>query len=119
MELFEESLGTSFTQIDLPTLTRRLPRVIEEALELAETVEIEIHNNSIYVQMTNPSLPTFDSKADARRPTPIHLGSHLIGALACALAKTIGQPIVIHRQHADTTSKTIEVEYRAIDEDLG
>jgi hypothetical protein len=117
MKLFEESLGTSFTQIDLPTLTRRLPRVIEEVLELAKTVEIKLHNSSIHVQMTAPSLPTLDSKAGNGEPSPNALGPHLIGALACAFAKTTGRPIVIHQQHADPTSTTIEVDFRVIDED--
>jgi hypothetical protein len=117
MKLFEESLGTSFTQIDLSTLTRRLPRVIEDVLELAETVEIKLHNSSIHVQMTAPSLPTLDSKVDSGQPSPNALGPHLIGALACAFAKTTGRPIVIHQQHADPASTTIEVDFRVIDED--
>jgi hypothetical protein len=113
--LFEESMGTSLTAIDLPTLAEQLPKLMEETLELAQNVRIRTHDSSIHVRMENTAFPMLNEET-SRLATPAHLGSHLLGAVACALAKTTGRPIVIHRHRAAKAGRTIEVEYRTIDE---
>jgi hypothetical protein len=116
--LFEESLGTSFTKIDLQYLTQKLPKIIEEDLEIARSVEMKTQNRRIRVTMEHVLLPAFSS-ATSRLQATIHLGSHLTGAVACALAKTTGRPIILHRQLAENEGKTLEVEYRILTEESG
>jgi hypothetical protein len=115
--LFEESLGTSFTQADLASLTQKLPKIVVEDLEIARSMELKVQANRVLVRMAHTAFPDFSLPPYQPENTTGSLGSHLSGAVACALAKTTGKPVIIHRQHADTEGETIEVEYHLLEEE--
>jgi hypothetical protein len=133
--LFEDALQTSFTKVDLDYLKEHLPRVIIEDLEIASDVEIQIgiiktpnptddtipqialKRDTINVKITSTTF-----KSTARQTTQLSdinptLGSLLTSAVACAIAKATGKPIIIESEQVSEDGETAETEYRVLEEE--
>jgi hypothetical protein len=111
-KLFENTLNTNFTGTDLKTLQQNLPKLIIEDLELAQSFDMHIEHNTVSVKMEN-SIYEALCKATANLNTSF-LGCPLSSALACALAKTTGDPIIIENHQVQDNH--IELEYRVLRE---
>jgi hypothetical protein len=111
-KLFENTLNTNFTGIDLKTLQQNLPKLIIEDLELAQTFDMHIEHNTIRVKMEN-SIYHAMCKETANLNTSF-LGCPLSSALACTLAKTTGEPIIIDTHQVQDNH--IELEYSILRE---
>jgi len=132
-KLFEETLGTSFTKVDLQYLQQNLPKLLIEDLEIAEDVEVQIktsksarklddsinifrlEDNTVYVKITN-SIYQDIYKQEKDLPY-IHskIGCPLCSAIACALAKATGKPVTIEKTQTSPDGKTLETYYRIIE----
>ena len=104
-KLFEKRLSIDFSLVNLNYLKKNLPKLFIDDLEMAENFEIEIESsksiigkkdhaiikvkiiNSIFREIIkeNPKLFQISHK----------IGSPIISAIACALAKTTGKPVNI------------------------
>jgi hypothetical protein len=133
--LFEETLNTSFTRVDLNYLQENLPRLLIENLEIASNVEMQtgtsttstpldntitqiaIAHDKINVKITSTAYK--NTAKELAQPTSIiaTLGSPLTSAIACAIAKATGKPTVIETQQASEDGETVQVEYRMLEEE--
>jgi len=131
-KLFEKTLGTTFTRVDLEYLQQNLPKLLIEDLEIAENVEIEteykdtdeitdsisenrIKNNLIHVKITNSifkGICTENRKPSYKFCT---IGCPLCSAIACALTKATGEPIVMERFQTSEDGEIIETTYRILE----
>lgn len=110
-KLFEQQIGTSFTQTDLSQIQEILPKLLIEDMEITETVEIETNQNTITISLTKNILnPT---NQEQNQPSPNNqIGNLLSSAIACALAKATGKPITIKQETFDKTTKTTTLTYQ-------
>ena len=116
-KLFEKTLETSFTRIDLQYLQKNMPRLFIEELEIAKNFEMEAEKNKVYVRIENSTYKNLTKKAANLSNLYESLGCPLSSAVACALAKATGKPIVIENQQTSEDGKNMEIEYRILEEE--
>lgn len=133
--LFEDTLQTSFTKVDLDYLKEQLPKLLIEDLEIASDVEIQtgisktsnpIDNTNAQIAIEhdriNVKITSTTYKNTAKQTTHLSninptLGSPLTSAVACAIAKATGKPIIIENQQVSEDGETTETEYRVLEEE--
>jgi len=132
-ELFEKTLGTSFTKVDLEYLKQNLPKLFIEDLEIAENLEIETVNGNVEPSMTDSS-SQFQAESgiirvritnsiyneickEASRLQQVYnkIGCPLISAIACAVTRATGKPITIEKVQTSEDNKIIEATYRILE----
>jgi len=113
-KLFEKTLDTSFTKVDLQYLERDMPRLLVEELEIAENVEIEAKKNIVYAKIVNSIYKNMHAKAETLPKIGISLGCPICSALACAIAKATGKPVIIERYQTSEDGQTLTIEYRLL-----
>ena len=95
--LFEETLGVRFTQKDLKFVELNLKKIIVEELEIAQNIQLKITEKLIQVRI-------YDSVYK-------NMGT-LSSAIACILAKTSGNLIVIENRSAIKDDQIVDLYYR-------
>jgi len=114
--LFEESLGTTFTRVDLQYFEQNIPKLLIEDLEIAQNIEIETKDTTVHVKIENSVYKNI-CKETRKLPNIIgSLGCPLCSALACALAKATGKPVIIEKEQTSEDGLTINIEYRLLEE---
>jgi len=132
-KLFEKTLGTTFTKVDLEYLQQNLPKLFIEDLEIAENLEIETEyskdadkitdsvsetqteNDIIHVKTTNSIYKDICEEARKLPHTCGTIGCPLCSAIACALTKATGKPIIIEKIQPSEDGKIIEATYRVLE----
>lgn len=115
-QLFEENLETSFIKVDLQYLEQNMPKVLIEDLEIAQNLEIETRNNVVRVKIEGIANTNLIKAAKELPKIWNSIGCPISSAIACALAKTSGKPVIIINQKTEDKSRVIEVEYRLLTE---
>jgi hypothetical protein len=114
IKLFEKTIGTDLAKTNLRRLQQTLPRTIVEDLEIAQSFEMEIKADKILVQIANSAYSESNPKKEQQSSA---FGSTLSSAIACALAKTTGNPIIIEKQETRQGGRNLNIEYRIMDEE--
>jgi hypothetical protein len=115
--LFEETLGTRFTRVDLKYLQQNMPKLFIEDLEIAQNFEMQIENNKILVKIENSAYKNLTEKVEKLSNVYSLLGCPVSSAIACALAKATGKPIIIENQRTSEDGIKMEIEYRVLEEE--
>ena len=115
--LFETTLGTNFTKVDLQYLQQNMPKLFVEDLEIAQEFEIEIEDNKIRVKIHDSVFNTSDVETEESLRVHSALDSPLSSAIACTLAKTTNKPIMIEKQQTSEDGKDVTIEYRTINDE--
>jgi len=113
--LFEEELGTDFTESNLEYLQNNLPKLFIEGLEIAETFEMKKRKNNIHVIISNSIYNDFCSKA--RKLTKKACSSFacpLCSSIACALTRVTGKPVIIKKNTVSADRKTMHAYYQIL-----
>lgn len=114
--LFEKTLGTSFMKVDLQYLEQNMPKLLIEDLEIAQKVEIKTENRRVHVRMENAIYKNLWKEAIKLPNLWCSLGDPLVSAIACALTKTTGKPVIIEKNQISNEGQTIDIEYRILEE---
>ena len=114
--LFEEKLGTSFARVDLQQIEQKMPRLLIEDLEIAQNAQIETVNNIVHVKIENSIYKNMCQEAKKFSNICSLLGCPLCSAIACALAKATGKPVIIEKNQISEDGQIINVEYRLLEE---
>ena len=127
-KLFEKTLGIRFTKVDLEYLQQSLPKLFIEDLEIAEDLEIQKKYDKVSAKITGRAqYDTIHVKIinsvykevckEARKLPYIHgaIGCPICSAIACALAKAAGKPVIIEMTQLSADGKTIEVNFRLLE----
>ena len=112
--LFEEELGFSFTKTDLNQLQNKLPKILVEGMELAESVEILTQGNIVTLEITGSILDEICRETDSKSKTHMQVGCLLSSAIACALAKSTGEPITIQNETRNQETKITHIDYQIL-----
>lgn len=132
MKLFEATLGASFLNTNLQDLQQRLPKALIEDLEVMTDIEIKpstskengppteqtpIDNNKVQIKFTTTAYKNTCKQAAQLQTINSNIGCPLTSALASALAKTIGKPIIIENEQISEDGGTTQVEYLILKEE--
>lgn len=113
--LFEKGLGSSFIKTDLKQIQSKLPKLLVEDLELAQSVEIQIQGNTITLEITGSILDEICRQNDSQPKTHKQVGCLLSSAIACALAKSLGKPVTIQNETRNRETKITHIEYKMLE----
>jgi hypothetical protein len=122
--LFEKRLGISFTQADPQYLKQNLPKLLIEDLEIAEDLEIEIkpsefstgkigtNYGTAHVRITNSIFKNMLKENAKLSQICGTIGTPISNAIACALTKVTGRPLIIGDIRSYEDGNVIEVTYK-------
>jgi hypothetical protein len=113
-ELFEQALKTSFVGQDFKYLQRQIPKVLIEELEVAQDAKIATKDYSCILTLENTVYSATCNKTSKLHNISGSIGCPICSAMACALAKTTGNPITIEREQVNEANNSIETEYRML-----
>jgi hypothetical protein len=116
-KLFERTLETNFARVDLQYLQQNLPKLFIEDLEIAQNLEMETETNKIRIQIENSVYKALNTETEQPATIYSRLGSPLSSAIACAVAKATGKPIVMEKEQNSNDGKDVTIEYRILDEE--
>lgn len=115
-KLFEKTLKTSFTRVNLQYLQQKMPKLFIEDLEIAKNFEIKTEDNKVHVKIENSTYQNLTEEV-IHLSLYRNLGCPLSSAIACALAKAIGKPIIIENLQTSENGKDINMEFRILEEE--
>jgi hypothetical protein len=111
---FEKELRGDITKIELEELCESLPQLILENFQLVKEIEMKPEENQVYLKIFDSIYKNLYS--DEENLKSVHfLGSPLVSAIACSIAKTTGKIVTIHKDKISSDGQTIEVWYRFIE----
>lgn len=112
--LFENEMGKSFTTFDLEQLQEELPKLFEE-LEITKNTSMHIEDDIVTFEVGRHIFEDLCEETRELRRTHEALGSPFSSAIACALAKATGKPIIVEREEQTQNSATT-MRYRILEE---
>ena len=105
---FEKQLRIDITRLELSELCESLPPLILEDFQLAKDIEMKTEKNQVYLKIVDSIYKNLYSREENLKS--IHfLGCPLVSAMACAITKTTGKLVEIHRDEISPDGRTIEV----------
>jgi len=114
--LYEKETGTDFVRADLKYLQNNLPKLFVETLEIARDLEINIENNLVNVKITDSVYENFCKQAQSLPNICNSIGCPLCSSIACAVTRATGKPVVIEKSEYSEKDKTINIQYRILEE---
>ena len=108
---FEKELKESFSKLDLKQLQYKLPKLLVEDMELAESAEINVNDNVVTVEVRGSVLDEVCRQMTNQPRTHELVGCLLSSAIACALAKTVGEPVTIQNETRTPETRTTQITY--------
>lgn len=109
----EKEVKMDFAKMELSDLCEKLPQLILENFQLAREVEMESEDNQVRLNITNSIYKSLYS-VDKDLKSLHFLGSPLVSAIACAIAKTTGRILMIEKELVSPDGERIQVLYRFI-----
>ena len=113
-KLFEKKLKTSFTRMNLKTLKEELPKSLTESWEIVEDAEMRLGQDSVIFESRKDILEELHQEA-VRLNIHETIGYALSSAIACAIAKTTGRPVIIEEEEHDSEKETTRIVYRILE----
>jgi hypothetical protein len=114
-KMFEEKLKISFTKLTLEEMLEKLPNLLVEKMEIANKIDINKQGNTIIIKATSHLLKELCDEMSCLPITHQTLGCTFTSAIACALAKAAGKPVLISREEQQQKGKITKVSYLIID----
>jgi len=114
VNLFEEELGTSFAKVNLEYLQDNLPKLFVEGLEIAKDFEMRTQGNMVHVKMAETVYKDICSEIRKFPNICNSFGCPLCSSIACALARSSGEPVVIEKIELSADGNVIEAYYRIL-----
>lgn len=115
-KLFEKTLGTRFTKVNLEYMQQNMPKLLIESLEIAQNFEMEAKNTKVHIKIENSTYKDLCKESTELSRLYDAVGCPISSAIACALTKAVGKPVIIENWQASKDGKTVETEYRILEE---
>ena len=112
---FEKEANTDLAKIKLAELCEVLPRVISENMSLANKMELTLDENQVQLKLFDSLYKNLYSRESGLKSISI-LGCPLVSAVACALAKASGKPVMIQNQKVSPDGSMIGIWYCIVQE---
>ena len=109
--LLEDELKTNFSIVDLEYLQYNLEKALVEGLEIAEAFEMEVSESKVQVLMKGSIFEEIIGELDEQDTRRI-IGDLLSSAIACILAMSTQQPIIIENVKRESKNRSIQVTFK-------
>jgi hypothetical protein len=113
-KLFEKELKKPFTETGLEDLQKDLPRLLED-LQITKNLAVRTEDNIVTVEMANHIFKDLCRETAKLERTHETVGCPLISAIACALAKASGKPVIMEKEMQNLDGST-RILYRLLEE---
>lgn len=113
-ELAEKKIGRITDKENLQYLGRKLPQLLVEDFELAESVRMEINNSIVLVKIKGSVYGDVCRETGRFTKSCTPMGCPLCSSIACLLAESTHRPIAIETDRAREDGKFINIEYRIL-----
>ncbi|XHH10067.1 MAG: hypothetical protein ACFCUE_05395 [Candidatus Bathyarchaeia archaeon] len=110
LDEMESKLHVDLTKTGLAELCEMLPPFLLDNFEIAKDLTLNVKGNSVNLRLTNSIFKNLYGAAKHSKSVSI-LGCPLASAVACALAKSSGKPVVIQRYRISLDGMTVEVQF--------
>lgn len=114
--LFEKELGVLFATHDIDFVQQKLPKLLVEDMELAQTADLKVQNDVIVLELKGNLLAGLCRETRKLPRTHNIVGCLLSSAVACVLAKASGKVVTIQKDELSEDDKITRLEYRLGDE---
>ena len=111
--LYEQKLGTDFTEKDLDYLKRQLPKLLVEDLELVDHIKINEEDDTIHVRIDGSIYQNLCRELKKQTQVSL-LVCPLCNSIACALAKVTDKAVIIEKMEVSPDEKTVDAWFRLI-----
>jgi len=88
-----------------------LRTVLTKSLKVAESVDIQVSNDTITVELTKSVFERICRETDNQPLTHRQVGCLLSSAIACALVKVVRQPVTIQRENLNLEKRITQIQY--------
>ncbi len=109
--VFEQQIGRSFSHVSLKDFAPTLENVMIKRLKLAESANFQIGENTIKIEIVKSLFERTCKQTDNQPKAHKQIGCILSSAIACALAKVIGQPVIIKNETRNPQTRITEITY--------
>jgi hypothetical protein len=114
VKLFEITLNTKFIKVDLKYLERNIYNLFVNELEIAENVQIQVKENIVSTEIKNSIYAKLHTETEELPKVTTLLGCPICSAIACAITKASGKPLIIEKHQTSKDGRTITTEYRLL-----
>lgn len=111
-KILESQGGTSFLNVRIQQFIEILPILLTKITGFAEFVNVQLSQNTLMVEIEKSIFEATCLETDKQPLTHKQVGCLLSSAVACALVKVTGEPVVILSEIRDLQSKTTKIDYR-------
>jgi hypothetical protein len=113
--LIERELGVEFRGCDLKTLSKRLPKLLIEGLEMVKDFEMQVDGNNVRFKIVESVYSDFCKQLRESTMVCSSLGCPICSALACVIAMASGKPVSFEKDAFSADGRTIESFYRILE----
>ena len=112
--LFEKELKVSFTETNLTHLQNELPKLFEK-LGISKDTDIETNGKTVTVRLAKHTFTDLCKETGNLKRAHETVGCPLSSALACALAKATGKPVIIQNEET-APDQTTTIQYNVLED---
>ncbi|MCW4000709.1 MAG: hypothetical protein NWE93_10755 [Candidatus Bathyarchaeota archaeon] len=114
LKVMEKVGKVSFTKLDIRELEPTLKKILIEDFESAEKIETNVKQNLTTIVISGSLFSEICNQASQSPRAHNQVGCLFSSALACALVKVIGNPIIIESETTDPNTKTTTIQFKSI-----
>jgi len=111
--LFEKEMDKSFAAFDISRLRNELPRLFEK-LEISKNTNIGVEDDTVTVEVEDHIFKDLCEETGKLPRTHEAVGCPFSSAIACALAKAAGKPVIIEEEQIH--NGVTKIRYRILEE---
>ena len=114
LEEMESKLNVDLTKTSLAELSEILPQFLLENFNIAKDITLSLKDNTVNLRLTDSVYRNLYGTAKHSKSVAM-LGCPLASAVACALAKASGKPVVIQRYRVSLDGMTVELQFNILE----
>jgi hypothetical protein len=113
-KVFEYLSCETFSKISLEKFASIIPFILIKGTKFTEDAQILLDKDTVTIKLSGTSSNMAIQETTDQSRTSL-IGCLVSSALACALAKVIGKPIIIESQSLDTQENSLKIVYRILE----
>ena len=114
LDEIESKLNIDLTKTSLTELSEILPQFLLENFNIAKDITLSLKDNTVNLRLTDSVYRNLYGTAKHSKSVGM-LGCPLASAIACALAKASGKPVVIQRYRVSLDGMMVELQFNIVE----
>ena len=114
-DLIERELGVSLRSCSLQDLSRRLPALLVENLEMVRDFEMHVEGDTVRLKFIESIYSEFCNKLRNSAKVSCAMGCPICSAMACVIAQATGKPVQFEGDMYSKDGRVLESTYRILE----